>query len=317
MAKNAGKTTVLNKIIEELEAESFAITSIGLDGEKIDNVTNKPKPRIKVHENMIIATAESCLNECTFTYQIHEKTNITTALGKIIIIEATSDGLCLLAGPSTKNEMIQVVSMLKKYGPKHILIDGALFRKSIAASRVSDAIILATGASYNNNMNIVINDTKALIDQLSLECADSDIIKVFKQKKSNLLIDINDKVKKIDNFWNKTSKNTISNSLEKDSKSLILQGALTNSIVDELVDVRHKISKLDLIVQDATHILCGYENYKKLALLNVRVKVMNQIQVLFVTLNPITPYGLGFDKTLFKSKLENSINKTCINVLEE
>ena len=47
MAKNAGKTTALNYLIEEAEDESIrlGITSTGRDGETTDLVTNTDKPR--------------------------------------------------------------------------------------------------------------------------------------------------------------------------------------------------------------------------------------------------------------------------------
>ena len=48
MAKNVGKTTALNYLIEEAEDESIrlGITSTGRDGETTDLVTNTDKPRV-------------------------------------------------------------------------------------------------------------------------------------------------------------------------------------------------------------------------------------------------------------------------------
>ena len=55
MAKNAGKTTALNYLIEEAEDESIrlGITSTGRDGETTDLVTNTDKPRVYLYENTI------------------------------------------------------------------------------------------------------------------------------------------------------------------------------------------------------------------------------------------------------------------------
>ena len=62
MCKNAGKTTVLNRLIKDCRRmdESIALTSIGRDGERSDLVTNTKKPEIFVYDGTIIATAESC-----------------------------------------------------------------------------------------------------------------------------------------------------------------------------------------------------------------------------------------------------------------
>ena len=48
MCKNAGKTTVLNRLIQELShsGQVLALTSIGRDGEDKDLVTGTKKPGI-------------------------------------------------------------------------------------------------------------------------------------------------------------------------------------------------------------------------------------------------------------------------------
>jgi hypothetical protein len=92
-----------------------------------------------------------------------------TPLGEIIIVEATKDQDILVAGPSTKHEMIEVVNKLKKYNPKKILIDGALFRRSLASTTVSDAVILSTGASYSDDMRKVVDDTVTIVNQFKVD----------------------------------------------------------------------------------------------------------------------------------------------------
>ncbi len=87
---------MLNQIINEYKGEIIAITSIGLDGEKIDNVTSRPKPRIRVYPKTIIATAYDCLKECYFDFLILEETDIRTPLGEIVIIQVSTEGLALV-----------------------------------------------------------------------------------------------------------------------------------------------------------------------------------------------------------------------------
>ena len=62
-AKNTGKTTTFNFLLEwsNLESIKVGLTSIGYDGEDIDNITGLPKPRIFVQKDNTIATAEQCL----------------------------------------------------------------------------------------------------------------------------------------------------------------------------------------------------------------------------------------------------------------
>ena len=57
MAKNAGKTTALNYLIEEAIDEGIVlgITSTGRDGETQDLVTGTEKPRVFLEEDMLVA----------------------------------------------------------------------------------------------------------------------------------------------------------------------------------------------------------------------------------------------------------------------
>ena len=57
MAKNAGKTTALNYLIEEAidEGITLGITSTGRDGETQDLVTGTEKPRVYMEEGMLAA----------------------------------------------------------------------------------------------------------------------------------------------------------------------------------------------------------------------------------------------------------------------
>jgi len=51
-AKNTGKTTTTSAILDELYNMEIPIglTSIGYDGEEIDNITRLPKPRLFVRK---------------------------------------------------------------------------------------------------------------------------------------------------------------------------------------------------------------------------------------------------------------------------
>ena len=60
MAKNTGKTTCLNYVLERLAEENhkIAVTSIGVDGEERDVLYNTLKPRISLKEGTIFITSE-------------------------------------------------------------------------------------------------------------------------------------------------------------------------------------------------------------------------------------------------------------------
>ena len=139
MAKNTGKTSVLNRILSEETSKIRAITSIGYDGESSDQVTGTEKPEIYVRKGSLIATADGLLPFCDFTKELLSYTGFNTPMGEAIIVRALSDGYAQIAGPSTRSQMEDTVRQLKDLGAEQIFIDGALSRKSTAAIAFSDA----------------------------------------------------------------------------------------------------------------------------------------------------------------------------------
>ncbi len=158
ICKNAGKTTVINYLIEQfIDTDIVAITSIGLDGELVDAVTNLKKPRIHVYEGMIVATCNQCLQFNEIYYEILEDTKMSTPLGNVIIIKVVKGFEVVVAGPSMVVEMKRLIVKLKEYNCTKILVDGAAGRLSHGV--LCDTNILAIGAALSNNMHNVIKET--------------------------------------------------------------------------------------------------------------------------------------------------------------
>ena len=71
MCKNAGKTTMLNWLLEQGRLQGvLGLTSIGRDGESTDVVTGTEKPGIFVREGTLIATAQDMLRLGDITKEI-------------------------------------------------------------------------------------------------------------------------------------------------------------------------------------------------------------------------------------------------------
>lgn len=308
---------MLNQIINEYKGEIIAITSIGLDGEKIDNVTSRPKPRIRVYPKTIIATAYDCLKECYFDFVIHEKTNVRTPLGEIVIIEAITEGLALVAGPSTLQEMKQVLMRIENYNVTKILIDGALFRKSIASFNIADAAILSTGASYSKNIDTVVNDTVLLLEELMLDKVDKNIIDLLSSKTQSLIIDKDLNITLLNLNTILSNEEVARKYLDIDSRYLYLSGALSNRLVQVIIDKRFEIKDLTIVVKDATHIIVDTKYLEKLKITKTKLKVINKITVLLLTYNPHSSLGYEFDNEEFKNKLHEKIDLPIINVLKD
>ena len=318
-AKNVGKTTVLNQIIKEYKDIKIGITSIGLDGEKVDNLTYKPKPRILVHENMLIATAKNCLEQCYFDYEIIEETDIRTGLGEIVIIKVNSSGLALVAGPSTNNEMLSIIALLNKHGVEKIFIDGALFRKSIASFNISDAVIFSTGASYSISLDDCVDDTVLLVKNFNLRTIDDEAVRIAKSHK-NFKVVIMDS----DFFVTPLKVDSVAGNEEfiidqviGKTRAIYINGAFTSNFVKHLINKRHEIERLTIVINDASQLLMEPNEIISLRKMHIDLRVVNRIEVIALTYNPYSPSGYSFDDEEFRSKLQDKITLPVVNVLNE
>jgi len=161
-AKNTGKTTTCLKVMEEGRAKGMriALTSIGYDGELVDNVTGLPKPRYFLNPGMWIATAEKCLPCATARWHVHFDTSIKTVLGTILIAEVIEPGWVVLAGPNRRSDLEQVLDQFALSGIELALVDGALNR--LVPMIAVDGLVLSTGAAYDTDISIVACHARAL-----------------------------------------------------------------------------------------------------------------------------------------------------------
>src|SRR5579859_4748084 len=109
LAKNVGKTTTTNYLLETLlgeklyRAEELALTSLGLDGEAVDVLTALPKPRYVPQAGLIIATAADLLRQAeSEEAQVEHLAHLPgrTALGPVILARVLRPGRIIIAGPT-------------------------------------------------------------------------------------------------------------------------------------------------------------------------------------------------------------------------
>ena len=211
--------------------------------------------------------------------------------------------------------MISLVNRLKKYKVKKILIDGALFRRSLASTSISDGVILSTGASYHNDMEKVVVDTASIVEQFKVDQVSENVKKLLSN--TNCIISNENQVTHINGSWIHSNPLMLKQYLSENSRYLFLTGALTDNIVQALVGIRNQLKKLTIIVNDATHILCSGYQYGLLKKMKIDIKVLYKSHLLFVSYNPTSPYGHKFNNSKFKELLEANIEIPCINVLED
>jgi len=307
-AKNTGKTTTLSAILSEglKKGKSFALTSIGYDGERVDNLTLLPKPRLFVLENQILATSDKCVQWAGAKTEVLKKTGIETSLGEIFIVRVLKPGLIVLAGPNKQNSLQKIRTMLSEYAEK-ILVDGALGR--IAPFSIVDALIFTTGAARNTNIDFLADEMLSILEIFSLPASDWTILE---DRHRNLILLLNEKGEEFSLsigsvLSGKDVVSLVSLIRHHKTKKIFIPGAISHRAFQQFIEtVGDSINGCEITFNSAPTMLSGWEPsalHKLIVSLNagnaglltrnkekgVKISLRKKQQILAVTVNPFYP----------------------------
>jgi hypothetical protein len=311
LAKNVSKTTTLNYIIKNLKGYKLGLTSIGRDGEKYDVITQLPKPRIFVEEGTYVATAQQSLENSEVKVEIVKKTGIETPMGEVLISKATTPGLIELAGPSINHQLSIVCKNLKDLGCDIILVDGAFDRRAYATPLISDATILSTGASVSEDIKSVVDLTVHTVELLTLESETNKLIinlarNVLEKNKIGI-INKDNSIKELGLLTALNAAKEITESLDDKSQFIVIKGALTGKLLEDLMKLTNKYKNLTFLVEDGTKLFLSKNTFKKFIKKGGFLKVLNPIKIIAITINPTSPEGYKFNKSEFLRLLKQNI----------
>ena len=316
MCKNAGKTTVLNQIIRESARvqKRLALTSIGRDGEDKDLVTGTKKPGIFIPEGTLVATAsELVTRHCDVTREILGTTGMFTPMGEVVIFRARSGGNVQLAGPSMTTQLASVREEFFRMGADLVLIDGALSRKSLCSRQVTEATVLCTGASYHRNIHTVVEDTAYQCRILTLPEVTTPQLQnmVDTGSRDAVLFTESDVV-------TLPTGTSVEEALRKyRPHTVFFGGALTDHLIKPLIMSAVPLQGTTLVVRDASKILLKPEIFEKLLRRGVELQVLSSVNLVAVTVNPFSAYGMHFDAKQLLDKMRAQTDLPVINVMED
>ena len=168
LEKNTGKTVTLNYLLTHLHpATRVAVTSIGLDGERRDQVFGSEKPEITLRQGMVFATTEKHYRERHLIAELLDVSDLPTALGRLVTARTRVEGKVIVAGPGSTETLRRWMQTIEKEVDL-ILVDGALSRMSLASPTVSESMILATGAAYSANIDTLVRKTAYVVELIRL-----------------------------------------------------------------------------------------------------------------------------------------------------
>lgn len=298
LEKNTGKTECLNYILKRLPVESrnICVTSIGLDGERVDQVTATAKPEITLKKGYFFATGEKHYKSRNILSELLDISDETTPLGRIVTARALSEGKILLSGPSSTASLKRWMEMVGRMGVDLTIVDGAISRMSTASPAVSEAMILSTGAAYSANLPTLLQKTAFIVDMMHLPIytggADEgdDIVTVSSLAAGKPEIGERCTVLKI-------------------------SGALTDRFLSQVAQDK-RVKGLDVVVKDFTRIFATRQTYNGFIKAGGRLMVENAGKLLAVCVNPVAPNGYVLDSDRLCNQLAEKIGLPVYDVVK-
>lgn len=313
MEKNAGKTQTLNYVLSRLRtfSKTIALTSIGVDGESLDIVTNTSKPEIEIYPNTTFITSQALYPQREIVSAIEEVSNQTTALGRLIQARAITQGKILLAGPSDTISLKKLIEKLEK-SIDLILIDGALSRKTFGSPSITQAMILSTGASLSASLNVVVKKTKFIYQMTQLPQYEGKFAEQLQQIENGIYAITDEGIKDlqipslmmIDKYKDK---------IFACGKKLFVAGALNDKFI-QFLKIQKNPQEIEIIIKDFTKIFSNEDNTLQYLSKGGKIKVLDKANLIAITANPISPTGYHFNNEEMLDALKKEIPINIYNV---
>ena len=316
LEKNTGKTECLKYVLDRLPLQTrhIAVTSIGIDGETVDQVTRTQKPEITLRQGMFFGTSEMHYRQRRLVSELIDVSDESTSLGRVVTARALTAGKILLSGPSSANSLRRWMERTRHHGIDLVIIDGALSRMSSASPAVSQSMILATGAAYSVNLNTLVSKTAHVVDLVNME--------LTSQRNRDLLNPIEQGVWFIDNDGALHDLNTLT-SLSQDihfegverCATLYVAGALVDSFLEK-VRKNKTLRFTELVVRDFTKVFASPQNVKLFVKGGGRLHVLQRSKLIAVTVNPTSPSGYVLDSDTLCARLNEATRLPVYDLLK-
>lgn len=317
IAKNTGKTECLNYVLRRLSSEkkNIAITSIGIDGEGLDQVTLTPKPDITLFPGMLFSTSEIHYKSRKIISELLDITQESSALGRIVTAKALSQGKILLSGPSSGDSLKRWMNGLERFNIDLTIIDGALSRLSSASPAISEAMILATGAAYSANINTLVQRTAFVINLIKLPQASKEDIARFSDKNNGMWILNSDGTLTNTDIKSSLLVSEFSANFTENIASIYIAGALTENMLKTIIQQK-KNKPITLIVRDFTKIFIEKATYYHFLKSGGEIRTLQRSEIMAICVNPTSPNGYNLDSQQVIDKLSETLHLPVYDIVK-
>ena len=226
---------------------------------------------------------------------------------------ALSAGHRLNAGPGSSSALKMLSTRLSNLGADRILVDGAINRLASAAPAVTGGTILATGAAVGLSPADIARKTTyrcKLLETPRVE--DNSLLKAAAAglaRGEAALIHRRGPAWEIEALHAPASLLLIKNlggRLRRNTGAVVIGGALVDQLAAKLM-ARPRLPLL--IVKDATKIFLSPEYYNRYIHRGGKIRVISEINLLAVTVNPVHPAGQGYSPADFLKQMHEALSR--------
>ena len=290
LVKNAGKTTVVNALMDHCR-HLFGLTSLGLDGERIDHLTGLAKPRIAPPPGTLVATTRGSLDRSHYVMEVLEELPFHTPLGRVLIGRAGDRGQVEVSGPTTLAELRITIERLLALGAEQVLVDGAINRLGSASPRVSDGVVVATGGMVGDTLEDVLTTTTDTLDMLLLPEVSAGVRARLTPHLGGspraVSIDAAGDATRLELTTVVGEGVAVARAVDRlATDTLYVGGAITQDFADDFLRVLPPRCAPRVVVRDATVLVLPPASVARLRRRGVALEVLTPLRVLAVTANP-------------------------------
>ncbi|MCI0183328.1 hypothetical protein [Sulfoacidibacillus ferrooxidans] len=328
VSKHAGKTTTLNRLIEDaaMVKRRLAIASIGIDGERHDHLMGTPKPEIWVPEHTFFATAISMMEAASAPVSWKVPTGIESPFGEVWVGQTTGEGTIGLAGVRQLAHLEILQGIFQTFAVEHILWDGALSRMIAVNPRVSDGVVLATGAVLGT-LAKVTQHTQHALRRLNVEALPKHLFEQLLMRNAGVLV-----AEILLDFGNQDLRDAEVLSIEyvheagaftedvrtlatwTDQQRLFLYaGAVTDRVLQSFQNRKHPVF---VVAMTPSHLFVTEDAWRSFARAGHQLLVRKSVPLIGVTVNPTSPRNVTLDPQVLKQSIQSLTNAPVWDVME-
>lgn len=303
LSKNAGKTTLLNVLIQSITIQKeskIGIASVGVDGEASDQWSGRIKPAIHVPKTTVVATTMEGLTSGTANWRVLDRI-FTSKTGDVYLAEAIEPGSAKLVGIKTMGEIKQVLELAKKYNVEEFFVDGAYDRFASSNPMIIQQVFLVIGAILDNDERVFRQLVKERLYHFFIPRLDDYKMRIeLLNRISNQNIWY-----KTENGWNDMPSQSLligSYDFGEEIELIYIPGILTENMMLNFLNQKRGFQ---IVLNDGVKNFASSSYIEKWKNKGGDIKVLYPIRIKGIAINPYSPTGYSFSATHMKKAISN------------